>query len=254
MRTRYGFFIIALVMALAFALPAPAQENTPLLLTLNELKAFDGKDGRPAYVAVDGVIYDLSQSRPWPGGEHNGFKAGNDLTREIKEVSPHGVSMLGRVSAVGRLAVELTIEELAAFNGKDGKPAYVAVDGVIYEVTASKPWANGRHNGFEAGKDLTKEIKEVSPHGVGKLENVVKVGYLVVKLSAEQLKEFNGKDGKPAYFAVDGVIYDATGNAAWAGGEHQGSLAGNDLSADFAASPHGAETLQKLPRIGILIP
>ena len=77
--------------------------------------------------------------------------------------------------------LKLTLEELAKFNGKDGAHAYVAVDGVIYDVTDSKAWANGAHNGFEAGKDLTKEIKEVSPHGVAKLENVVRVGVLVTE-------------------------------------------------------------------------
>lgn len=254
MKTKFGFLMISLALVLALAAPALSQEGEPLLLTLAELKAFDGKDGRPAYVAVDGVIYDMSQSRPWANGGHNGFTAGNDLTKEIKEISPHGVAMLERVPAVGRLAVELTLEELAAFNGQDGKPAYVAVDGVIYEVTASKAWANGGHNGFTAGSDLTREIKEVSPHGVIKLENVVKVGYLVIKLNLEQLREFDGKDGKPAYFAVNGVIYDATGNASWTDGAHKGSAAGNDLSADFAASPHEPSTLEKLPRVGILIP
>ena len=32
---------------------------------------------------------------------HNGFEAGNDLTKEIKEVSPHGVINLERVPAIG---------------------------------------------------------------------------------------------------------------------------------------------------------
>lgn len=31
--------------------------------------------------------------------------------------------------------LELTLEELAAYDGKDGNPAYIAVDGVIYDVT-----------------------------------------------------------------------------------------------------------------------
>lgn len=75
--------------------------------------------------------------------------------------------------------LELTLEELSEFNGKDGKPAYVAVDGIIYDVTASPAWKDGGHNGFEAGKDLTDEIKNVSPHGVVKLENVPEIGRLV---------------------------------------------------------------------------
>ncbi len=78
-------------------------------------------------------------------------------------------------------AVELTLEELAEFNGKDGARAYVAVDGIIYDVTDSAFWKDGAHNGFEAGKDLTTEIKEKSPHGVAKLDNVKEIGKLVTE-------------------------------------------------------------------------
>ncbi|NCB35477.1 MAG: hypothetical protein EOM58_05470 [Clostridia bacterium] len=83
------------------------------------------------------------------------------------------------VSPEGQL--ELTLEELVKYNGKDGQPAYIAVDGIIYDVTESRAWKDGMHNGFEAGKDLTEEIKTVSPHGIGKLEGITQVG----KLKAE---------------------------------------------------------------------
>ena len=71
-----------------------------------------------------------------------------------------------------------TLEELAAYNGKDGNPAYVAVDGIVYDVTNSNFWRNGGHNGFSAGNDLTTEIKEKSPHGVDNLKRVPVVGEL----------------------------------------------------------------------------
>lgn len=74
--------------------------------------------------------------------------------------------------------LELTLEELAKFNGKDGARAYVAVDGIIYDMTDSAAWKNGGHNGFEAGKDLTDAIKNQSPHGVGNLARVPVVGKL----------------------------------------------------------------------------
>ena len=38
---------------------------------------------------------------------------------------------------------EFTIKELAEYNGKDGKPAYMAVDGVVYDVTNASPWKDG---------------------------------------------------------------------------------------------------------------
>lgn len=83
--------------------------------------------------------------------------------------------------AAEETGIELTLEELAEYNGKDGKRAYVAVDGIIYDVTDSTPWKNGDHNGYEAGKDLTEAIKTKSPHGIAKLANVKEIGKLVTK-------------------------------------------------------------------------
>ncbi|MHC1786554.1 MAG: cytochrome b5 domain-containing protein [Christensenellales bacterium] len=156
-----------------------------LELTLEELAAFNGKNGARAYVAVDGVLYDVTDSAAWKNGDHNGFEAGLDLTEAIKTKSPHGIAKLANVVEIGKLkaaaSLELTLEELKAFNGKNGARAYVAVDGVIYDVTDSAAWKNGDHNGFEAGNDLTVQIKTVSPHGISKLANVVEVGKLVTK-------------------------------------------------------------------------
>lgn len=71
-----------------------------------------------------------------------------------------------------------TREELAQYNGKNGNPAYIAVDGKVYDVTNAPPWNGGKHNGYEAGKDLTEEIKSKSPHGVSKLKGIPVVGTL----------------------------------------------------------------------------
>lgn len=79
-------------------------EDTGLVLTLEELSQYDGKDGNPAYVAVDGVIYDVTDVPQWKNGEHNGYFAGQDLTDIIKNESPHGVSKLNGVPVVGKLA------------------------------------------------------------------------------------------------------------------------------------------------------
>lgn len=72
---------------------------------------------------------------------------------------------------------EFTLEELAAYNGKDGNKAYIAVDGKVYDVTDSPAWANGGHNGFEAGQDLTEAIKK-APHGLKVLDSLTQVGTL----------------------------------------------------------------------------
>ncbi len=78
-------------------------------LTLQELSNFDGKNGRPAYVAVNGIIYDLTESRLWRGGEHDPahgeVMAGQDLT-ELLEKSPHGDKHLKGFPVVGRLILQ----------------------------------------------------------------------------------------------------------------------------------------------------
>ena len=74
-------------------------------------------------------------------------------------------------------ALELTLEELAAYDGKNGNPAYVAVDGVIYDVTNAKGWDNGTHNGYSAGQDLTDAIQK-APHGESVLKDLPVVGTL----------------------------------------------------------------------------
>jgi predicted heme/steroid binding protein len=74
---------------------------------------------------------------------------------------------------------KITKDELAGNNGKDGKPAYIAFKGVVYEVSASAFWMEGDHMGAHvAGKDLTEEI-ELAPHRAETLQKVKQVGMLV---------------------------------------------------------------------------
>ena len=75
--------------------------------------------------------------------------------------------------------LELTLEELSEYDGKDGSRAYVAVEGIIYDVTDLGVWKNGTHNGVSAGKDLTDEIMNQSPHGTSTLSKAEKVGKLI---------------------------------------------------------------------------
>lgn len=52
-----------------------------------------------------------------------------------------------------------TLSELATFDGSGGKPGFVAVNGIVYDVTNKTAWANGMHfAGLRAGKDLTAQF------------------------------------------------------------------------------------------------
>lgn len=81
----------------------PSAANGTLALTLDQLKQYDGKNGNPAYIAVDGVIYDVTNDDNWKKGSHKGYSAGNDLTDEIEGKSPHGTSVLEGVPIVGKI-------------------------------------------------------------------------------------------------------------------------------------------------------
>jgi predicted heme/steroid binding protein len=71
--------------------------------TLEELSLYDGKHGKPAYVAYQGKIYDVSHSFLWRKGEHQVLhRAGCDLTKELVQ-APHGADLLDKFPIVGAL-------------------------------------------------------------------------------------------------------------------------------------------------------
>ena len=72
-------------------------------MTKAELAGYHGRDGQPAYVAVNGTIYDVSKSSYWAGGNHlDTHQAGHDLTEELKK-APHVRSVVERFPVVGKL-------------------------------------------------------------------------------------------------------------------------------------------------------
>jgi len=70
-----------------------------------------------------------------------------------------------------------TLEELGKYNGKNGMPAYVAVNGIVYDMNLQPAWGGASHFGLSAGKDLTNEFN--SCHNQQNfLNNLERVGIL----------------------------------------------------------------------------
>jgi predicted heme/steroid binding protein len=69
---------------------------------------------------------------------------------------------------------EYTLEELAEYNGTNGK-AYIGYQGKVYDVSNSTLWTGGKHKGHNASKDLTEEMNK-APHGSEVLKNFSVVG------------------------------------------------------------------------------
>jgi predicted heme/steroid binding protein len=74
--------------------------------TERELQQFDGTRGKPAYIAHEGVVYDVTASSLWRGGQHKDLHyAGTDLTRTLRK-APHTAEVFTHVTVkrVGRLS------------------------------------------------------------------------------------------------------------------------------------------------------
>ena len=57
-----------------------------------------------------------------------------------------------------------TSAQLALRNGKDRTEIWIAYKGLIYDVSLSKLWREGKHYEHWAGQDLTNELKDAPPH------------------------------------------------------------------------------------------
>lgn len=80
--------------------------NRPVYLqptfTLQELSRFDGKGGNPAYAAVNGIVYDVTNNAAWAAATHFGLTAGKDLTNEFASCHS-GQPILSKLKVVGKL-------------------------------------------------------------------------------------------------------------------------------------------------------
>jgi predicted heme/steroid binding protein len=74
------------------------------------------------------------------------------------------------------------------------------------------------------------------------------------EFTLDELKHYDGREGRPAYVAHNGKVYDVTESFLWAEGGHQGQhVAGKDLTSDMGMAPHGEETLERVKLVGVIV-
>jgi predicted heme/steroid binding protein/uncharacterized membrane protein len=72
-------------------------------------------------------------------------------------------------------------------------------------------------------------------------------------INTDDLKAYNGKEGKPAYIVYEGDVYDVTESRLWKGGTHMlRHHAGADLTSEIQAAPHTPEVLQRYQKVALL--
>ncbi|MBN1223252.1 MAG: CopD family protein [Candidatus Aminicenantes bacterium] len=75
------------------------------------------------------------------------------------------------------------------------------------------------------------------------------------RLTADDLKAFDGIEGHAAYFAFRDRVYDVTKSGFWKAGLHFGRhRAGEDLTEFLDQAPHGQEKISPMPQVGEFIP
>lgn len=70
--------------------------------TKSQLALRNGQDRDEIWVAYQGKIYDVTDSRLWKNGKHYEHWAGQDLTDELAD-APHAENVFGKFTIIGQL-------------------------------------------------------------------------------------------------------------------------------------------------------
>ena len=71
-----------------------------------------------------------------------------------------------------------TRSQLASRNGQDREEIWVCYKGLIYDVSESRMWRDGKHYEHWAGQDLTPELED-APHTERVFEKFDPIGKLI---------------------------------------------------------------------------
>ena len=206
----FGFLLISCDTTSATTIPSNTTTEISTTFTLEQLSQYTGANGSTAYVAVNGIIYDVTNV--FDNGKHEGLQLGGTDATAAFSSSSHTTALLDTLTVVGTLdtsavitttqsttTVSITTEEitttnievtttiqitlrvftlsdLANYSGTEDTTAYMAVDGVVYDVT--NEFSSGRHEGMQLGGTDASELFSTSPHAPSILNGLTIVGSL----------------------------------------------------------------------------
>ena len=77
--------------------------STDNVFTKEQLSEYDGQNRNKIYIAVDGIVYDVTDKDTWSGGRNYGVAAGKDLTNYFNNCHKNQRDILNKLEIVGRL-------------------------------------------------------------------------------------------------------------------------------------------------------
>ena len=77
--------------------------STDNVFTKEQLSEYDGQNRNKIYIAVDGIVYDVTDKDTWSGGRQYGVAAGKDLTNYLNNCHKTQRDILNKLEIVGRL-------------------------------------------------------------------------------------------------------------------------------------------------------
>lgn len=80
------------------------------------------------------------------------------------------------------------------------------------------------------------------------------MGNIDKKITEDELDRCDGREGRLAWVAFRGKVYDVSASQRWSGGMHmKRHQVGRDLTTEFAAAPHDESVFQRTPLVGTLV-